>query len=121
MSILDLTTSLDGAVADLCNRVGGAVLTERDPNYAEACAAWNLVFQHRSAVLVVAESAWRCRTWPERCTTGPQSWKLGSASAAPKQRRCATRRCVWPSRSVWWSAAWLPRSAADRSHVGCVS
>ena len=33
----------------------------------------------------------------------------------------ATRRCVWPSRSVWWSAAWLPRSAAHRSHVNCVS
>ena len=47
MSILDLTISVDGAVADLRNRVGGAVLTERDPNYAEACAAWNLVFQHR--------------------------------------------------------------------------
>jgi hypothetical protein len=56
MSILDLTTSLDDAVADLRTRVAGAVLTERDPNYAEHCAAWNLVFQHHPAVLVVAES-----------------------------------------------------------------
>jgi hypothetical protein len=57
MSILDFTISLDDAVADLRDRVGGAVLTERDSNYAEACAAWNLVFQHHPAVLVVAESA----------------------------------------------------------------
>jgi hypothetical protein len=57
MSILDLTISLDDAVADLRSRVTGAVLTERDPGYAEAGAAWNLCFQHHPAVLVVAETA----------------------------------------------------------------
>ena len=57
MSILDLTISLDDAVADLRSRVSGAVLTEHDPNYAESCAAWNVLFQHHPAVLVVAESA----------------------------------------------------------------
>ena len=54
MSILDLTISLDDAVADLRSRVSGAVLTERDPGYAESCAAWNVLFQHHPAVLVVA-------------------------------------------------------------------
>lgn len=57
MSILDLTTSLDDALVDLRARVSGAMLTERDANYAQACAAWNVLFQHHPAVLVVAESA----------------------------------------------------------------
>jgi FAD/FMN-containing dehydrogenase len=57
MSILDLTISLDEAVAGLRDRVAGAVLTERDPGYAESCAAWNVLFQHHPAVLVVAETS----------------------------------------------------------------
>ena len=57
MSILDLTISLDGAVADLRGRLRGAVLTERDPGYAESCAAWNVLFEHHPAVLVVAETS----------------------------------------------------------------
>lgn len=55
MSILDLTISLDDAVEDLRTRVQGAVLTERDAEYAASCAAWNVLFQHHPAVLVVAE------------------------------------------------------------------
>jgi hypothetical protein len=57
MSILDLTHSLDDAVLDLRSRLTGTVLTERDATYAESCSAWNVLFTHHPAVLVVAETA----------------------------------------------------------------
>lgn len=51
------TLPFDARWTQLRSRVAGSVVTPQDPEYDDARRAWNLSFEHRPAVIVVAQSA----------------------------------------------------------------